>query len=105
MSFNRILSRKTLGSVLTPSSRLVNISVATQTEAFTRPEFIADKMKDALEAAVIANENILPPNTAEVCSREGDHTSESDSRSHITAVCFDAKGEHIKTVHLVTQKK
>jgi hypothetical protein len=35
-------------------------------------------------------------------NREGDHTSENDKSDHITAVCFDSKGDGT-TIHLSTK--
>jgi hypothetical protein len=38
------------------------------------------------------------------CS-DAEHTSDSDSRSHITVFCYDDKGEVIRSVHLPTGNK
>ncbi|AEO68425.1 uncharacterized protein THITE_2117949 [Thermothielavioides terrestris NRRL 8126] len=104
MSFNRILVKRLLGTVVTPSGRLISISAATETDDWRRPDWLAEKMKPDLEKAVPANEHVLPPDTVEVCAREGDHDSASDKRSHITAVAYNNKGE-ARTVHLATQRK
>ncbi|KZL72495.1 hypothetical protein CT0861_06322 [Colletotrichum tofieldiae] len=99
---SKIIRKKLLGSVLTSSGNSVTISAATRTTNWVRTDSAAESMKEALEAAIEKNEGILPAGTAEVCTRETTHTSASDSRSHITAVCFDSNGDRIKTVHLPT---
>ncbi|KAI1405312.1 hypothetical protein F4819DRAFT_444779 [Hypoxylon fuscum] len=102
---SKIVTKKLLGSVLTPSGKNVAISAATRTTNWTRTDAAAELMKESLEAAIEKNEDVLPPGTTEVCTRETTHMSPSDSRSHITAVCFNKKGDPISTVHLATDKK
>ncbi|KAK0620212.1 hypothetical protein B0T14DRAFT_566979 [Immersiella caudata] len=104
MSFNKILAKKILGNVSTSGGKSLVLSAATKTSLRFRPDGAADAIKAPLEAAVAANESVIPGNTAEVIARESDHTSEADSRSHITAVCVDDSGNFIQTVHLPTGK-
>ncbi|KAK1989744.1 hypothetical protein LX36DRAFT_475262 [Colletotrichum falcatum] len=102
---SKVLRKKMLGSVLTSAGNSVAISAATRTTNWVRPDSAAESMKGALEAAIKKNESILPEGTVEVCTRETTHTSASDSRSHITAVCFDSNGNRIMTVHLATSNE
>lgn len=69
MSVNKIIAKKLLGSVVSKGGQQIAISAATVTSDWKRPESVAGKLKDPLEQAVLANEDILPPGTAEVCSR------------------------------------
>jgi hypothetical protein len=69
MSFNRVLAKKFLGTVLTSSGKVINISAATETDTWRRPDWAAEKVKPDLEEAVPANEHVLPPDTVEVCAR------------------------------------
>ncbi|CCF47813.1 hypothetical protein CH063_04292 [Colletotrichum higginsianum] len=103
MSSNQILSRKALGSYAV-AGRTLKLSAATKTTLWKRTDSITETFKEPLEAAIYTNQDVIPANTAEICTREPEHQSESDSRSHITAVCYDDKGNVIKSVHLVTKK-
>ncbi|AEO69080.1 uncharacterized protein THITE_2119083 [Thermothielavioides terrestris NRRL 8126] len=69
MSFNRVIAKKVLGHVVTPGGKRLVLSAATKTTAWERPDFAADAMKAPLEEAVVANESVLPTNTAEVILR------------------------------------
>lgn len=69
MSVNKIVSKKLLGSVVSKGGQQITISAATVTSTWKRPESIAEQMKTPLEQAVLANQDVLPPGTAEVCSR------------------------------------
>ena len=119
MSYNQILTKKFLG-VVTKNGKQVTLSAALQTSHWTRAEFAADGMKDDFEKAVDNYTGQLPENTTEICARcaerlwhycslkanlhhrEADHTSNKDSRDHITGVCFNADGDG-KTVHSPTR--
>jgi hypothetical protein len=68
MSLNQILRRRMLGEVMTTRGEL-QISAATQTSVWVRPDFVAEAMRAPLAAAVVANESVLPSNTAEVVAR------------------------------------
>ncbi|KAK3349671.1 hypothetical protein B0T25DRAFT_458895 [Lasiosphaeria hispida] len=104
MSFNKILAKKVLGYVSTSSGKSLVLSAVTKTSLWFRPDGAADAVKTLLEAAVAANESAIPGNMAEVIAREGDHTSDADSRSYITAVCVNDSGNFIRTVHPPTGK-
>ncbi|KAK2054923.1 hypothetical protein LY76DRAFT_596493 [Colletotrichum caudatum] len=103
MSYNQILARKTLGSYVI-AGKTVKLSAATKTTLWKRTDAVTEAFKEPLEAAISNNQSEIPDNAAEICTREPDHQSESDSRSHITAVCYDDNGNVIKSVHLVTNK-
>jgi hypothetical protein len=68
MSYNHIIKKKTLGSVISGGKRLV-LSAATETDHWTRPDFMADKLKAPLEKAVESSPEEIPSWADEVCAR------------------------------------
>jgi hypothetical protein len=69
MASNRIIAKKALGSITVAAGKRIAISAATQTSHWTRPDWAAAGIQDALEKAVTKNEAVLPQGTAEVCAR------------------------------------
>lgn len=69
MSHNRILAKKVLCTVLTRNGKNLVLSAATETSAWIRPDSAAEAMRAPLEAAVAANESVIPRNTAELILR------------------------------------
>ncbi|KAE8557556.1 hypothetical protein TMatcc_005016 [Talaromyces marneffei ATCC 18224] len=92
MSFNKILAKKVVGTALKDGVN-VTLSVATKTSHWERPEFVVDTVGDVLKKSVASWTERLPADTKEICSRESEHTSDSDPRSHLTVVCFNSQGE------------
>ena len=68
MAYNHIIEKKTLGSVVSGGKTLV-LSAATQTDYWTRPGSMADKLKSPLEKAVKSSPGKIPSWAEEVCAR------------------------------------
>ncbi len=68
MAYNHIIKKKTLGSVVSGGKTLV-LSAATQTDYWTRPASMADKLKSPLEKAVESSPGRIPSWAEEVCAR------------------------------------
>ncbi len=68
MSYNHIIKKKALGSVISGGKKLV-LSAATETDHWTRPDFMADKLKDSLEKAFQNSPEKIPSWADEVCAR------------------------------------
>ncbi|MCJ1428495.1 hypothetical protein MMC29_006405 [Sticta canariensis] len=63
-------------------------------------KYVALNQRPAMETALIKDEGLLPPGTAQLVARDGAHSSSNDLRSHYTLYCYDAKHTFIKTVHI-----
>jgi hypothetical protein len=68
MSYNHIIKKKVLGSVISGGKMLV-LSAATETDHWKRTEFMADKLKGPLEEAVESSSEKIPSWADEVCAR------------------------------------
>lgn len=68
MSVNRILSKKTFGSVVAQGKKLT-ISAAIETTHWWRPEFAADLLKEPLERAIENTPEKIPPWAEDACAR------------------------------------
>ncbi|CAO2648137.1 Nn.00g090590.m01.CDS01 [Neocucurbitaria sp. VM-36] len=100
--FNKIVSKKFISNVV-KDGKTVAVSAATKTSTWTRDDAIAQKVGELLKDSLGNWSGQLPEGTEEICSRETEHKSDSDKRNHITAVCFDAKGQG-KTIHVPVKK-
>ena len=67
MAYNAILARQLVSYVVFASGRLVEVSVATQTSAFNRPDFAAANQGVELLKAVDEHKHSLPEGTVAVC--------------------------------------
>ncbi|KAB8244555.1 hypothetical protein BDV35DRAFT_359645 [Aspergillus flavus] len=102
MSYNQILKRKIIGSIL-KNGKEIKLSVATETSHWKRPECVADGMADRVINIVQSYSKPLPHGTSEVCIREPEHSdSPNDKREHMTGVCFDDKDKGT-SVHFPTK--
>ncbi|KAE8146936.1 hypothetical protein BDV25DRAFT_43552 [Aspergillus avenaceus] len=101
MSYNKILSKKTVGTIV-KNGKEITISVATRTEKWMRPDVAVDAIADPFTEAVDGFTGNLPENTKDICAREAQHTSQ-DPRDHFTGVCFDSKNQG-KSVHFPIKK-
>ncbi|KAF2427815.1 hypothetical protein EJ08DRAFT_592573, partial [Tothia fuscella] len=86
---NKIMEKVLLCNV-TIRGRSIKLFAATKTNMWVRPASVAQDLDDPFAAAVQDNEDRIPEGTVEICVREGDHASNSDTRDHYTGVCFDA---------------
>ena len=68
MSYNHIIKRKALSQVVSGGKTLL-LSAATQTDYWSRPDFMADKLKGPLEKAVEGSPEAILPWADEVCAR------------------------------------
>ncbi|KAF4627686.1 hypothetical protein G7Y89_g10468 [Cudoniella acicularis] len=64
-----------------------------KTTHWTRLDVAAEKVGAVLNKSVSNWTEALPTDTQEICSRETDHTSDSDKRDHLTVVCFNSNGD------------
>lgn len=71
MSYNQILKRKIIGSIL-KNGKEIKLSVATETSHWKRPECVADGMADRVINIVQSYSKPLPHGTSEVCIRYED---------------------------------
>lgn len=117
MSYNKILAKKVLGSIV-KNGKTITLSTATETTHWKRPDVIADVMKEPFTKAVVEYTGPLPEDTNEICARswvpthslskadhnyrEGEHPSE-DPRDHFTGVCLNSQGVG-KSVHFPVKK-
>lgn len=69
ISFNHINTKKVLSSITSSRGKSLVLSAATRTSHWRRPESAVDAITAPLEAAVAANESIIPSNTAEIIAR------------------------------------
>ena len=68
MSYNHIIQKKTLAVIISNRKALV-LSAATQTDHWTRPESMADKLKEPLMKAIENSPHAIPSWADEVCMR------------------------------------
>lgn len=68
MTYNRIIKKKTLGTVISEGKALT-LSAATQTDYWKRPDFVADQLRTTLEEAVKNSPGVIPSRAEEVCAR------------------------------------
>ncbi|KAK2811970.1 hypothetical protein FQN50_001677 [Emmonsiellopsis sp. PD_5] len=93
MSFNKVLAKKTIGTIV-KDGMTVTLSVATRTTAWARTDTAAETAGDTLKKAVSEWKEPLPSGTVDICSRETAHSNEDgDKREHLTVVCFNEEGE------------
>ncbi|RKF56524.1 hypothetical protein OnM2_080057 [Erysiphe neolycopersici] len=100
--YNKIFTKMFVSKVVKDGKTVV-VSAATETSHWKRNEAMAQKVGEFLEDSLGNWSGQLPEGTVEICSRETEHTSPHDKRKHITAVCFDAKGNG-ETVHVPVKK-
>ncbi|CZT10241.1 uncharacterized protein RAG0_14776 [Rhynchosporium agropyri] len=98
MSSNQILRSKLVGKIV-KGGKEVAIAAATETQLWTRPDFVADERAPGFIKAVEQDAKPLPKGTAKVIMREGEHPSDNDPRNHYTAVAVDKDDKHISTLH------
>ncbi|KAL9121404.1 MAG: hypothetical protein Q9187_002043 [Circinaria calcarea] len=98
MATNRILQSKTFMTVM-KSGKEVILAAATETQNWKRPESIADALAPGFRKAVEKRKAPLPDGTAKLIVREGEHSSDNDTKDHYTAVCVDSNGNYISTEH------
>ncbi|KAL2368286.1 hypothetical protein BDBG_00161 [Blastomyces gilchristii SLH14081] len=99
MSFNKILTKKVVGK-LSKGGMNVVLSVATRTEAWSRPEYVADEIGARTNPIIVKSKTALPAGTVELCVREPEH-GENVKQDHVTGVAFDANG-HGHSLHFET---
>ncbi|KAH7413917.1 hypothetical protein DE146DRAFT_750105 [Phaeosphaeria sp. MPI-PUGE-AT-0046c] len=100
--FNKIVSKTFISNVV-KDGKTVAVSAATETSTWKRDNAMARKVGEVLMESLSNWSGELPEGTKEICSRETEHKSDADKRNHITAVCFDSKGQG-KTVHVPVKK-
>jgi hypothetical protein len=69
MSFNKIISKKIIGTALKDGAT-ITVSVATKTTMWTRADFAAEKVGLVLSRSLSDWKEPLPTDTQEVCSRK-----------------------------------
>ncbi|KAF1841373.1 uncharacterized protein K460DRAFT_419443 [Cucurbitaria berberidis CBS 394.84] len=102
MASNRVVNSKLLGTVL-KGGKQVALAVATETDLWTRPESAVMTSAPDFRKAVEKNTDPLPAGTTKVIMREGEHSSKGDPKNHYTAVCENARGDYLKTIHIEKQ--
>ncbi|KAF2152714.1 hypothetical protein K461DRAFT_313350 [Myriangium duriaei CBS 260.36] len=67
MTYNSIITKKTLGSV-TSKGKSLALSAATRTDYWSRPDHVAGDLREPLEKAVVDNPDRIPDWADEVCA-------------------------------------
>ncbi|PYI01178.1 hypothetical protein BO78DRAFT_379582 [Aspergillus sclerotiicarbonarius CBS 121057] len=98
MSHNQIFKKAFIGTIA-KNGKTIQVSVATETTHWRRPDSIAQNMKDRVFTALENHSAPLPEYTAEIIIRESEHESQNDKRTHFTGVCVGEK-EEATSVHI-----
>lgn len=79
MAYNQILKRRIIGTI-TKGGKEVQLSAATETSHWWRPDFAVEAIKVPFEQAVQQSPTPLPDGTIEVCARDVETLKETSSK-------------------------
>ncbi|KGO73768.1 hypothetical protein PITC_039790 [Penicillium italicum] len=97
----KVISTKLIG-VLSLGERMVKVGYVDKTDAWNRP-YLSPEIQAKFKATSEKKLSSLKPETDMVALQETPHTSESDNRTHFTAVEMDGNGVVIAKRHFVVE--
>ncbi|KAJ5776723.1 uncharacterized protein N7511_001734 [Penicillium nucicola] len=97
----KVLSTKLI-SVLSIGARMVKVGYVDKTDAWNRV-YLSPEIQEKFKATSAKELSSLKPETDMVALQETPHASESDNRTHFTAVEIDGKGSVIAKRHFAVE--